>query len=165
MMICVEPAAAAWAHLESEHGCSANTPTLQRWKGNTDIWQKYCQVGGNTNIWQKCWQSWQKSRYLKEILTKLTVEGWFWEVFSTFSLWEAVEQCSFSRPFITKTAKQQFGQPSSVICHFFISTLSNLSFPDDLFTIWWNLEEQEPRIYSVLESHTDMTSSPTSKLL
>ena len=56
VMICVEPAAAAWAHLESEHGCSANTPTLQRWKGNTDIWQKY-------------WQSWQKYRCLTEILT------------------------------------------------------------------------------------------------
>ena len=58
MMICVEPAAAAWAHLESEHGCSANTPTLQRWKGNTDIWQKYR-------------QSWQKYKYLTETLTIL----------------------------------------------------------------------------------------------
>ena len=98
MMICVEPAAAAWAHLESEHGCSANTPTLQRWKGNTDIWQKYWQSWRkyryltemltswqNTNIWHKCWQnwriyrnlteiltSWRKFKYLTEMLTKLT---------------------------------------------------------------------------------------------
>ena len=52
-------------------------------------------------------------------------------------------------------------------CHlsFFISSLSNLTFPDDLFTIWWNLEEQELRTHSLLESHIDMTCSPTGKLL
>ena len=76
LMICTEYAAPASAHLESGHGGSANTPTLPRWKGNTDIWQKYRQSGGeisfsfegdtsgfntpplqrwrrNTNIWQK----------------------------------------------------------------------------------------------------------------
>ena len=46
LMICTEYAAPASAHLESGHGGSANTPTLPRWKGNTDIWQKYRQSGG-----------------------------------------------------------------------------------------------------------------------
>ena len=93
-MICRESAAAALAHLESEHGGSANTPTLQRWKGNTDIWQKYGQSWWKYNLLLKEIHStdgrdipiferntdkidgniilfWKKYIYLTEILTKL----------------------------------------------------------------------------------------------